>query len=209
MKTIYFVRHGESEGNVARTSQGIKTPLTDTGHKQAKRLAERCKDLEITKIYTSDMTRAIDTGDHIAQTLDLEPESSPLFREWMTPASVQGKTYDSPEYQAFSTSFKQSYTDPNWRYEDAENFHDLLKRGKESVAFLECSPEDKILVVSHGKYMRFLLALIIHQENLTPELHMQIYGSVRESNTGITVFIIKDTKEWNLITWNDHAHFAE
>ncbi|MCA9366127.1 histidine phosphatase family protein, partial [Candidatus Kaiserbacteria bacterium] len=146
-KRIYFVRHGEALGNATNISQDATTPLTDTGHAQAKVVAERVAGLGIDHVYTSNMVRAIETGSYIAKTLGLYPEASELFREWSTPESVRGKHHDSPEYEAWLEELTTGYDDPSWRFEDAENFADLLKRAEEGVELLESSQHQHILVV--------------------------------------------------------------
>jgi probable phosphoglycerate mutase len=54
MKNIYFVRHGESEGNQARLYQSAETSLSEKGHLQAKLIAERFDNIEIEIIISSE-----------------------------------------------------------------------------------------------------------------------------------------------------------
>src|SRR3712207_2041072 len=45
MRRLYFIRHGESEFNKANKWTGsTDTPLTDTGHKQAKKAGKKLRD---------------------------------------------------------------------------------------------------------------------------------------------------------------------
>lgn len=208
MKKIYFVRHGEAEGNALRISQDIHTPLTEKGHEQAMVVARRVATLGVEKIYTSHMIRAIQTGQYIAEALTIESLQSELFGEWMTPESVRGKSFDSHEYRVWKDGLKENHTNREWRFEDAENFSDLEKRLHEAVALLEKDEASSILVVSHGKFLRMLLAFILLGKRLTPEIHLQVEGTARINNTGLTVFEVTDD-QWSLVTWNDHAHFAD
>jgi broad specificity phosphatase PhoE len=61
---VIFFRHGETDGNVKNIMQGvtINTPLNANGIKQAKELSEKAKDLGLEKIYSSQLTRAIQTA---------------------------------------------------------------------------------------------------------------------------------------------------
>ena len=52
MKNIYFVRHGESEGNQARLYQSAETSLSENGHNQAKLIADRFANIEVETIIT-------------------------------------------------------------------------------------------------------------------------------------------------------------
>jgi broad specificity phosphatase PhoE len=208
MKKVYFVRHGEAEGNALRISQDIHTPLTQKGHEQARVMSLRVSQIGIEKIYTSHMTRSIQTGQHIAEKLNLEPLQNSLFGEWMTPESVRGKSYDSEAYSKWREELKINHTNVNWRYEDAENFSDLEQRLQKATELLELDEASTILVVSHEKFLKMLLPFILLGKKLTPEVHLQTEGAVKTDNTGITLFEIEERK-WSLITWNDRAHFAD
>ena len=62
-RTIYLVRHGETQGNLDDKAQGhLDVPLTETGRLQAKAVAERLNDIEFDAVYSSDLKRAFDTA---------------------------------------------------------------------------------------------------------------------------------------------------
>jgi broad specificity phosphatase PhoE len=75
MKFIFF-RHGETDGNVKNIMQGatMDTLLNANGIQQAKQLAEKAKDLGLEKIYSSKLTRAIQTATLTAATCGLDVE---------------------------------------------------------------------------------------------------------------------------------------
>jgi len=55
---LILVRHGETEENVAKITQGhMPSKLTKQGIEQAKKLALRLKDEKIDKIFVSDLKR--------------------------------------------------------------------------------------------------------------------------------------------------------
>ena len=63
---LYFVRHGETRENVENIIQGHQAgTLTDLGHKQARRLAERLSEIDFTAIYASDLGRVLDTARYV------------------------------------------------------------------------------------------------------------------------------------------------
>lgn len=81
---IWFIRHGESEINVADSDRrapdgGVSYPLTRKGVEQVRALAARLSGAPITKIYSSTHLRAIQTADAVAfdhtLTLSLAPEA--------------------------------------------------------------------------------------------------------------------------------------
>ncbi len=208
VKKVYFVRHGEAEGNVGGFTQTPTTPLTATGHEQAKRVAARFAHLNVEAVLASHMDRAQDTARYIAEVKDLPVETTEFFHEVMRPSSVRGAAHSSPAYQAFLEAEAANYTDPNWRFEDGENFSDILTRVASGVAMLEERDEKSIVVVSHGRLMRFLVSYLLHQKQLTPAVEWQTAYSMVATNTGVTLFEC-DSTNWKLITWNDSAHFAE
>ena len=77
---IIFVRHGQSEGNLVRSFLGhTDLPLTELGHKQAEATAEYLKDTDIDIIYASDLKRAWQTAEHIAEKKELEERLDKVF----------------------------------------------------------------------------------------------------------------------------------
>lgn len=77
---VYFIRHGQSEGNRQRRHCGWSdTPLSELGHQQARAAGEHLKDIPFDRVYCSDLPRARQTA---ADALPgCEPIYSPLLRE--------------------------------------------------------------------------------------------------------------------------------
>src|SRR5499426_3334137 len=67
MKTVYFVRHGSTEGNETRAYQYVNTPLSELGRRQAACAAHRFERIPVDLVITSDMERAAETGRCIAE----------------------------------------------------------------------------------------------------------------------------------------------
>jgi len=64
--SILLVRHGETALNAARIVQRPDTPLNDRGIGQARRIAERLADYNVTAIVSSDYRRAHMTAEAIS-----------------------------------------------------------------------------------------------------------------------------------------------
>jgi len=72
MRRLLLCRHGETSWNVLRRLQGhTDTPLNDAGRDQARALAARLAHAGITAIWTSDLSRARETGEIVAAALGL------------------------------------------------------------------------------------------------------------------------------------------
>ncbi len=72
---IYLVRHGETAANRARLALGRADPeLTDRGRAQADALARALRAVEIERVVSSPLRRAIETATAIAAAVGLEVE---------------------------------------------------------------------------------------------------------------------------------------
>ena len=85
MKTIYFVRHGQSEGNAGPVWVDATSKLSAKGKEQARVVAERFTKLPVDIIISSTMDRAVETAQIIAERIDKKTEQSELFVEPQTP----------------------------------------------------------------------------------------------------------------------------
>jgi len=71
---LYLARHGETDWNRQQRWQGqTDIPLNSTGRAQAQRLAHKVAHLGLTHVYASDLSRARQTGQIIAEHLGLPP----------------------------------------------------------------------------------------------------------------------------------------
>ena len=69
--TIYLVRHGQTNWNILGKTQGHgNSNLTEKGINQAKDLAESMIKYPIDYIYSSDLGRAVETAEIIANKFD-------------------------------------------------------------------------------------------------------------------------------------------
>src|SRR5688572_32975809 len=91
---IIAVRHGETSWNVDARIQGqLDIGLNDTGRWQAKRVGEALATEEISAVYTSDLGRAQETAQSIAEVtgVPVVPEEGLRERSF---GMFEGKTFD-------------------------------------------------------------------------------------------------------------------
>ncbi len=209
MKKIYFVRHGESEGNVGSIRQDNKTVLTEKGRLQAKTVAKRCAELPIEVIICSTLQRAEQTAEEILKETHKPIEYSALFIERQRPSEVIGKPKDDPKSIKAEEAVIKNFHLPGFRYSDEENFDDLKERARKALKYLAERPEENILVVTHGFFMRIIMAYVLFGDKLTGEECNKCIRVFHMENTALTELCYDDKKEsspWWLWTWNDHAH---
>lgn len=86
MTTVYFVRHGEYEGRdkyLALRSKGF--PLNKPGKSQANKLADQFSKKSIAAIYSSPLTRSLETATIIGERLNLKVYEDKRLLEVKTP----------------------------------------------------------------------------------------------------------------------------
>lgn len=211
MKKIYCVRHAESEGNIGPLRHDGSSPLSDTGKKQAKIVANRFKDISIDKIFASPYERTKHTAEEINAILKKPLEYNESLVEISRPSFMIGKEKDSPEVLKAFDEMEKNFHNLAWKHSDEETFVELKARGISVLRFLEKQPEENILLVSHGVFLRMLVACVIFGGSLTSEEYWNMFIKTSMDNTGVTVFEQTKYKEnekpyWKLITWNDHSH---
>ena len=82
MTKMIFVRHGQSEANLAEIFAGhTDIPLTDLGKRQAENTAQFLKDYPIDVIYSSDLLRAMQTAEPTARMHGMEILPDERLRE--------------------------------------------------------------------------------------------------------------------------------
>lgn len=210
MKVIYFVRHGESEGNAGDTYQLDSSTLSNKGLNQAEQIAERALHLPIKSLVSSTMPRAVETATVISKKIQLPLVTSELFVERRRPSGQQGLIRTSPEAIEMDNGIIRSASEVGYRYADEENFDDLTLRAEKALSYLAQHASDNILVVTHGVFLRVLLAKAIYGNALTGKECTNIIGTMQTTNTGLTIFTYDTEKTpiWQVITWNDHAHLG-
>ena len=208
IKKIYFVRHGESEGNAGPIRQKSHASLTEEGNKQAILVAERLSKISFDCIVSSSMSRAKETAEIIAQKCSKFVDVSDLFAERRRPSIEYGKPKDDPECVEAERTISENFHIPGFRFSDEENFDDLKNRAKEILDYLATRKEESIVVVTHGFIMRIVLAYAIFGESLNGEMCTQCIRAFHMKNTGITMLEYNESNKnpWWLWVWNDHAH---
>jgi broad specificity phosphatase PhoE len=144
--TILLARHGETDWNVQGRLQGWDDrPLNETGRAQARELAMRLADVPFDAVYASDLSRARETAEIVA-----EPHGVPV---------VVDEDLREMDYGSWSgltrTQIEQRF--PGETRHDGETREEHLERvlrAAERIAALH--PGERILIVSHGGSLRAL-----------------------------------------------------
>lgn len=209
-KKVYLVRHGETTYNVDGLVQDGSSTLTDLGTKQAEQVAQRVQHLDFNELVVSDYERTKQTAQPISRATGKKPIYTPLFREVRRPSEFFHTSRQTPQFKEFlDMEYTNFSNDPSWHYSDEENFEDATARAKEALSFVQSLSGDT-LVVSHGHFIRHIVALVATNYDLDGSTWQKMCRSFMAVNTGITTLLYDEaTNHWQILTFNDIAHFAE
>jgi broad specificity phosphatase PhoE len=144
-------------------------------------------------------------------------EYNPLFAERRNPSEIIGQSIDNPEVKKIVNMIDHSYHDDTYRFSDEENFTDLRDRARDCLAYLETLKEKKVLVVTHGIFLKMLIAYMLYRENLTAAAYNKLSFFNPSNNAGVTVCELtkglfntmfgapKPEERWELIAWDNHV----
>ncbi len=182
--TLYFVRHGETDYNRDDVMQGrgVDMPLNATGRAQAEALAGRLAGVPFDIVFTSPLRRATETTAVLAAPhAPIGVHTLPDLEE-MSWGVYEG-TGPSPERRRALRSLKTAWRDGDGfdtPIEGGESILDVQARVLRAMRrIVEHAAGQTALVVTHGRYLRVLLASILHGHGLH-RMH-----EMHHSNTGL------------------------
>lgn len=193
---LYFVRHGETRENVENIIQGHQAgTLTDLGHKQARRLAERLSEIAFTAIYASDLGRVLDTARYVGAF-----QSAPIQLDERLRERGAGIYEGLPRQVLWDAEATSGQPQIEFRPEGGESFLDLQARIE---AFVEASfsrhPGEEVLVLSHGGWNRQLLGWA-RQIGVAEALDLP------QTNTCVNIIEIDPAKRFTVHLANSVSH---
>lgn len=155
-RRLILIRHGQTHYNATRRMQGqLDTQLSDTGREQARIAGEKLRHADIRRIIASDLSRARDTAEIIADVLGPGIEgvdTDPRLRETHL-GQWQSKT--TAEVDAENPGARAAWRhDATWAPPEGESRIDVARRARPVVDELMASYDawegGTVLVVAHG-----------------------------------------------------------
>ena len=95
--------------------------------------------------------------------------------------------------------------------EDGENFDDIIKRADKALDFLEKRKEKKLVVVTHGFFLRAIIARVLLADSLTEGNFRNFQSRATMENAGLSAIKLSRGYRdfhWRLWIYNDHAHLG-
>lgn len=199
-KTIYIIRHGETDFNRKNIVQGsgVDSDLNETGRKQGQLFYEHYKNIPFDKIYISELKRTRQTVQHF---IDAGFPVEALFGlneiSWGIHEGVEHNKAFDDEYWTRVKEWSEGKLDI--KITGGESPLQMLERQKPALDYIMSQKnEQTILLCMHGRALKSFLCIL---KNIGLE-HMDKHD---HSNTGLYLFEYENG-QFNLLKVNDRSH---
>lgn len=161
MKTLYVVRHGETEWNVAGRMQGrLDSPLTERGRDQVQQHGRFLADAGITRMIVSPLGRALESAHLLNSYLQVPMEEDSRLAE--RDCGSWGGLLLSDIEKHFPRAWKDRLDDPySHRPPGGENHEDVRARVQPLVDSLFAMAGEHVALVCHAIVSRALLTHLL------------------------------------------------
>ena len=156
---LYLVRHGELVTSKEWRYVGqMDVELNETGKKQIQNLSSRLSSEQIEMIFSSDLTRTIESAEIIGNKLEIINEPISELRE-INLGIWEGLTLEEIEESFPEDLVKRSEDIKDFRIINGESFSDVKKRVIPKLKdIIEGNVNKRILVIAHGGVNRIIIA---------------------------------------------------
>lgn len=199
---FWVVRHGESTWNANGRYQGqTDVPLSQVGVLQASTLAERLTGQTFAAVYSSDLLRASQTAQLVAERLAGAPpvQLDPGLRE-IDVGELAGLVM--PDIRARYPQYLSDLQADPWatRRPGGESMEDLFRRCGDAFQALRARhPGQRVLVFTHGGVVRVAVGLALGG------VPANAWARLSVSNTSISRVLLGEGSG-ALLGFNDDAH---
>lgn len=201
-KSIYLIRHGETDFNRKGMVQGsgVDSPLNEWGEAQAAAFFNAYQHVPFDKIYTSDLVRTHQTvRGFVRQGIPHEPYAGLNEISWGIREGREPNTGDSNYYKELVAAWKNGEVE--LAPEGGESPQQVRERQVPVIETILSRPHERtILICMHGRAMRVLLTILFGQ----PLVRMDDY-----EHSNVCLYKINysyDTKNFELELSNDITH---
>ncbi|HSJ80523.1 MAG TPA: histidine phosphatase family protein [Thiobacillus sp.] len=199
---ICIIRHGETDWNVEKRIQGhTDVPLNETGRAQALAMAFNAAHQRFAAIYSSDLVRAVETAQALAQREDHEVKLLPQLRErhyglFQGITAEQGAALHPAAYAHYVAR------DPDYDFETGESLRRFAERVADGIDWLVRHYSGQtIAAVSHSGVLDVVYRRATGRPLSTPRDFVI-------PNCALNWFHF-DSQGWHLEAWADRHHLHE
>jgi len=206
---IFIVRHALTSDGEKHLWQSPDSKLSKIGRLQTKSLAERSRFREVKQIFSSEMTRSIETANIISEVLGIPVKKFEVLRERKQTSKIYKADYSSQISQSYLQGSQKNFMNLDWKFKpDEESIRNVIERVKTFIKFLE-SVEDKdsVLIISHDIFIRIFVILCTLGMNIEDKIFIRMLYSICTAPTGITLMTHRQGSSiWKLKYLNDYSH---
>jgi probable phosphoglycerate mutase len=201
---LYLVRHGATQLTAEdRFAGAVGVDLSDEGRWQVQRLAERIAHDAIKAVYTSPLSRTVETAEILAAPHVLQPIRRDGLRE-ISHGRWEGLTRGEVE-ERYPEEYAAWEVDPfTFAPLDGESGLAVLARALPVVREIVVShPGETVLVVSHKATLRLILSSLLGFDE------RGYRDRLDQSPACLNVVDFKDSVRARLMLFNDVSHYAD
>jgi alpha-ribazole phosphatase len=157
---IYLLRHGQIEQSEPRRFIGQRDlPLTSVGESQARDMAQTLANIRFSRIFSSPLTRAVQTATIIAAEQTQPVTTIPELAE-INLGSWEGLSVEEVRRRFPGQYEKRGKDLAHFRPPDGESFDDLAQRSFPCLTRLVINNPGPLLIVAHAGVNRVLVSRI-------------------------------------------------
>jgi len=198
-KTVYFVRHGQTEYNRKHIIQGrgVDSDLNEKGRNQAKLLYQAYSDIDFELVICSSLKRTEQTLHHFIDS-GLPKENTADLDEigWGEHEGKRATKKMKRDFDKMLVEWKSGNFDAC--LQGGESLNELKSRVERIIKQIEAKDESSIIVCSHGRTLMCLVCMLAG-ESLTQMWRFS------QSNTAVNKCQFDGTS-WTVETVGDTSH---
>ena len=186
MTRIYLIRHGETEWNKESKLQGHSNVLlSPEGIHQARLLAKHMPFHTVNAVYSSDLSRAVDTARILAFRFGLPVIKKKDLRE-INFGNWEGRRLSELATE-MSADFEYFFTRPDKIHPpNGENFLEAQARMLTALnEIIAEHPNQSVIVVSHGAVIRLLFCALLG-------MPIRKMWTISQFNMAVNIFRVDD-----------------
>jgi len=196
MTIIVLLRHGENDWvkkqRLAGWLPGVH--LNENGHQQAQAAAERLASLPVKGLYSSPVTRCLETAEYVAQTFDLEINHLEEIGEVHYGAWEGKKIKNLAKKPLWKTV---QFFPSRMRFPQGEALREVQFRMVQALERLsEQHHEETIVAVSHADAIKLVLAFYLG-------VHIDLFQRISVSPASVSVLYLAENGAMRVLRVND------
>jgi len=202
MVKIILIRHGETDWNKEQIFRGrIDVALNEVGLAQARSVQATLKDVQISAIYSSPLSRALETARVVGEGRNCEVKIEEGFID------INFGRWQGISHQKVKEEYKELYemwlNKPQMvTFPEGESLEEVQRRSMKALEkVIKKHPEETLAIISHRVLNKVLLCSILG-------LELSHFWYIKQDTCALNRFEYKDDKYY-LTLLNDTCHLKK